>query len=124
MVNMQQIEINNEPNAIQAYTDKAIMELLGNFIKETRLQLNQTQQQTADTAGVDRTTLLKMENGSGGNMLSFIQVMRAIGALELFKNFAIKEEISPLLLAKLMRQKRQRAGYGPKGNLPPNNADQ
>ncbi len=111
--------------SIQAFTDIAIMELVGKYIKEKRLQLNQTQQQTADAAGVDRTTLLKMENGSGGNMLSFIQTMRAIGELELFKNFESREDLSPLLLAKMMRQKKQRAGQRRKNiTTPTNTTDQ
>ena len=110
--------------AIQAFTDTAIMERIGSYIKAKRLQLNQTQQQTADAAGVDRTTLLKMENGSGGNMLSFIQVMRAIGELELFKNFEVREKVSPLLLAKMMRQQKQRASTGRKKNPLTNNSNQ
>lgn len=106
-------------NIINALTDSAIMQLMGNFIKEKRLQQNKTQQQIADAAGVDRTTLLKMENGSGGNILSFIQIMRAIGELGMFTNFEIKEDISPLLLAKMMQQKKQRASNASKNNLPP-----
>jgi len=119
VVNKQQMNAVNTANAINSLTDSAIMQLMGSFIKEKRLQQNKTQQQIADAAGVDRTTLLKMENGSGGNMLSFIQIIRAIGELPVFTNFEIKEEISPLLLAKMMQQKKQRAGYSSKNNLPP-----
>ena len=122
MVNNQQME--SSFTSIQAFTDTAIMQMVGKYIKDKRLQLNQTQQQTADAAGVDRTTLLKMENGSGGNMLSFIQVMRAIGELELFKQFEVWEEVSPLLLAKMMRQQKQRASTGRKNNNPTNNSNQ
>ena len=109
----------NTENNLMAQTDSAFMQLLGGFIKAKRLELNKTQQQIADAAGVDRTTLLKMENGAGGNMLSFIQILRAIGELPVLKNFEINEPISPLLLAKMMQQKKQRAGYATKKNLPP-----
>ena len=122
VVNKQQMEVNNKANSVSSLTDGGIMQLLGSFIKDKRLQQNNTQQQLAVAAGVDRTTLLKMENGSGGNMLSFIQIMRALGELELFKNFETKEELSPLLVAKMMQQKRQRAGYNTKNNLPPLNS--
>ena len=101
-----------------AQTDSALLQLLGRFIKAKRLQLNKTQQQVADAAGVDRTTLLKMENGAGANMLSFIQILRAIGELPVLKNFEVNEPISPLLLAKMMQQKKQRARNA-KNNLPP-----
>jgi hypothetical protein len=60
-----------------------------------------------------------MEKGVGGNMLSFIQILRAIGELPVLKTFEINEPISPLLLVKMMQQKKQRAGYGNKNNLPP-----
>ena len=118
MVNTQQMSLfSNEQNFL-AQTDSALLQLLGGFIKAKRLQLNKTQQQIADAAGVDRTTLLKMENGAGGNMLSFIQILRAIGELPVLKNFEVNEPISPLLLAKMMQQKKQRAS-GAKNNLPP-----
>ena len=108
----------NNGNTLLAQTNTSLMQLLGGFVKTKRLQLNKTQQQIADAAGVDRTTILKLENGSGSNMLSFIQILRAIGELPVLKNFVINEPISPLLLAKMMKQKRQRAGYATKKNLP------
>ena len=119
MVNTQQMSFDINANNLLAQTDSAFMQLLGGFVKAKRLRLNKTQQQIADAAGVDRTTLLKLENGAGGNMLSFIQILRAIGELPMLKNFEINEPISPLLLAKMMQQKKQRAGYATKKNLSP-----
>ena len=71
-------------------SDPALLELLGKFIKQTRLQQNKTQQQVATSAGVNRSTVVQIENGGGGTMLSFIQVLRALEQLELFQNFEIK----------------------------------
>ena len=118
MVNTQQMSVISKEQQLLAQTDNALIQLLGGFIKAKRLQLNKTQQQVADAAGVDRTTLLKMENGAGGNMLSFIQILRAIGELSVLTNFEVNEPISPLLLAKMMQQKKQRAS-GDTNNLPP-----
>ena len=72
MVNTPQMSLFNKEQNLLAQTDSALLQMLGGFIKAKRLQLNKTQQQVADAAGVDRTTLLKMENGAGANMLSFI----------------------------------------------------
>lgn len=91
------------------YTDKAILIELGDFVKTTRLELNKTQQQLADLAGVNRSTIVQIENGSGATMLSFIQVLRALEQLDLFESFQIKPIISPLLLAKQAIEKRKRA---------------
>jgi transcriptional regulator with XRE-family HTH domain len=47
-------------------SDQALLELLGKFIQQTRLQQNKTQQRVATTARINRSTLLQIENGSGG----------------------------------------------------------
>ncbi len=101
----------NSDNNWYALSDKALMAKIGDFIKATRLTQNKTQQQVADAAGIVRSTLVQMENGSGGAMSSFIQVMRTLEQLHLFKNFQITNQISPLLLAKQDQEKRQRARH-------------
>ena len=92
-----------------AISDPAILEVLGNFIKQTRLQQNKTQQQVAVTAGINRSTMVQFENGGGGTLLSFIQILRALEQLHLFQSFEIKQQLSPLQLAKIDKKKRQRA---------------
>ena len=97
-------------NYWHAMSDLAVLELLGKFIKETRLQQNKTQQQVATAAGINRSTMVHIENGGGGTMLSFLQVLRALEQLELLQHFEIKQQqLSPLQLAKLEQNKRQRA---------------
>jgi transcriptional regulator with XRE-family HTH domain len=96
-------------NNIASMTDKALLALIGNFIKETRLRKNKTQQQVASEAGIYRTTLVQIEKGAGGNMQSFVQIMRAIEQLQLFSFFEVSQQLSPLQLAKLNIKKRQRA---------------
>ncbi|WP_295231937.1 helix-turn-helix transcriptional regulator [Sediminibacterium sp.] len=90
-------------------SDRQILVELGRFIKTTRLQQNKTQQQIAEIAGVNRSTIVQIENGSGSTMLSFIQVLRALEELHQFESFQLKPIISPLLLAKQELEKRKRA---------------
>lgn len=92
-----------------AMSDPAILKVLGHFIQQTRLQQNKTQQQVAIAAGINRSTLVQMENSGGGTLLSFIQVIRALEQLHLFQHFVIRQQPSPLQLAKMEQQKRQRA---------------
>lgn len=101
--------MNKANNSILTMSDNAILAMIGNFLKEQRIQQNKTQEEIALSAGINRTTLIKMENGSATNMLSFVQVLRALGQLELLRNFEFEEQISPLLLAKMQQKKRQRA---------------
>jgi transcriptional regulator with XRE-family HTH domain len=92
-----------------ATSDVAILEVLGNFIQKIRLQQNKTQQEIALASGINRSTLVQMEKGSGGNLLTFIQVLRTLQQLHLLQGFEIKQQISPLQLAKIEAKQRQRA---------------
>mgnify|MGYP003684832533 CR=1 FL=1 len=60
------------------YTDIEYLELIGIRIKEQRLQLNITQQELAEFAGVSRNTIRLLENGKGIGMLSFIRILRRL----------------------------------------------
>jgi putative transcriptional regulator len=92
-----------------AMSDLAIMEHLGNFIKETRLQQSKTQDQVAHDAGINRSTMSQIENGAGGNMLTYIQILRVLNQLHLFDSFQVRPLISPLQLARMEQRKRERA---------------
>lgn len=92
-----------------AMSDPAILEVLGNFLKQARLQQNKTQQQVAAAAGINRSTLVQVENGGGGTVLSLIQILRALEQLHLFQHFEARQQISPLQLAKIDQKKRLRA---------------
>lgn len=92
-----------------AMSDPAILELLGKYIQQTRLQQNKTQQQVATAAGINRSTVVQIENGGGSTMISFVQILRALEQLQILEHFEIKQQISPLQLAKLEQNKRQRA---------------
>tara|TARA_R110000868_G_scaffold24695_3_gene97101 strand:- start:158 stop:502 length:345 start_codon:yes stop_codon:yes gene_type:complete len=90
-------------------SDRVIVNTIGTFIKQQRLKINKTQAQLSVEAGVNRWTLGQIENGEAITMISLIQIMRALDILYLFDGFTIKQEISPLELAKQEQNKRQRA---------------
>lgn len=92
-----------------AMSDPANLKVLGDFIQKTRLQQNRTQQEVAEAAGVNRSTIVQIENGGGGTLLTFIQILRALEQLHLLKHFEIGNQISPLELAKIEQKKRKRA---------------
>lgn len=92
-----------------AMSDSAIVSQIGAFIKNERLNSNKTQAQLANEAGINKWTLGQIENGEAITLLSLIQILRALGVLPLLDIFSIKQEISPIELAKKAQQKRQRA---------------
>jgi transcriptional regulator with XRE-family HTH domain len=91
-------------------SDPAILQELGTFIRHNRLQQNRTQHEVAESAGVNRSTLVQIEKGKGGTMLSLIQLLRALQLLDHLHPFKVVHQLSPLQLAKLEHTKRQRAG--------------
>jgi len=90
-------------------SDREILVELGGFLRSIRLQQNKSQKEIAIMAGVNRSTVLQIENGSGSTMISFIQVLRALGQFHLLELFQIKPVVSPSLLAKLEVEKLKRA---------------
>jgi transcriptional regulator with XRE-family HTH domain len=94
---------------IQAVSDAALIRTLGAFVKHHRLQQNKSQSQVAKEAGIVRSTLSLFERGENTSLLVFIQLLRVLKLLHLLKEFEIREEFSPLQLAKIEKSKRIRA---------------
>ena len=92
-----------------AASDTALMERLGAFIKHHRLLQNKTQEQLAREAGIVRSTLSLFERGGNISLLVFIQLLRALKLLPLLQEFQIRQQVSPLQLAKMERSKKARA---------------
>lgn len=92
-----------------AMSDAAIVETIGAFVKHHRLLQNRTQQQVAIDAGINRSTLVQLENGERVTLLTLIQVLRVLNLFYLMDGFIIKEQLSPLQLAKQEQSKRKRA---------------
>lgn len=98
-------------------SDNAVIEQIGRFVQQSRLQQNRSQQQVADAAGVNRSTLSQIENGKGGTLISLIQILRVLNQLSFVRVFQVEEKVSPMYLAKMELKKRKRART-PKGEKP------
>lgn len=90
-------------------SDNAILKTLSSYIKHHRLEQNKSQSQLALEAGINRSTLIEFEKGKHGNLLTFIQLLRALNLLSVLNAFQISQQISPLLLAEAEMAKRKRA---------------
>lgn len=93
----------------QTLSDAAIIESLGAFIKHHRLEQNITQSDLAEKANINRSTLSEFERGTRVNMITFIQLLRALDLLHVLEAFTIQKQVSPLELAKKSEDRRQRA---------------
>ena len=92
-----------------AASDIAVLKTMGEFIRYHRLQQNKTQQQLAEDAGINRTTLVEFEQGKRSNTMTMVQLLRALSQLNALSSFQISKQLSPLQLAKLEQKERKRA---------------
>jgi len=89
-------------------SDKALTEIIGNFIKHHRLNQNKTQDKVSAEAGISRSTLSLLERGETVSLSTLIQVLRVLDLLYIMDVFQVKNEISPIEYAKLQKNKRKR----------------
>jgi len=94
-------------------SDVAIVKQLGSYIKQMRLQQNNTQAQLAGMAGLNRWTISKIENGESVTLASLIQILRALDRLFVLNAFEVPDEISPLEYAKLKKRQKERVRNKP-----------
>lgn len=94
-------------------SDKALTEHIGAFIRHHRMEQNRTQNELASAAGISRSTLSLLERGETVTVATLIQVLRVLDQLNIMSVFEVRETLSPLALAKVQKEKRQRAGGRP-----------
>lgn len=90
-------------------TDPAIVKEIFLNIRQMRLNKNMSQEELSRKAGIDRTTISRMERGKGGTMLTMVQTLRALDKLDILNVFKEEPEISPLRILKLQEQRRKKA---------------
>ncbi|MBS1545770.1 MAG: helix-turn-helix transcriptional regulator [Bacteroidetes bacterium] len=104
-------------------TDQQVVARLGKEIKRMRLEHNLSQAEVARRAGLDRTTIVKLEAGRAATLLTFVQVLRAMGRLELLDAFHQEPQPTPYMLVeaqeKYLKKQRKRASRNKPAVVPP-----
>ncbi len=93
---------------LEAMSPIAIAEELGNRLKQARLNANLSQTEVAKRTGLNRRTILNAEKGKV-QLENFIAILASLDLADQLNLFLPVQEISPVQLAKLKGQKRQRA---------------
>lgn len=101
-------------------SDKALAGNIGNFVKHHRMEQNKTQENLATAAGISRSTLSLLERGKSVTVPTLIQVLRVLDQLQVMDAFHIEKQISPIMLAKIEQDKRQRAREKKQSDQPDN----
>lgn len=97
-------------------SDDALSKTIGEFVKHHRIEQNLPQEKVAHDSNISRSTLSLLEKGESGSIRTLIQVLRTLDLLYLMDGFLLSDQISPLALAKLQENKRERAGRTKKDN--------
>lgn len=87
---------------------KVIVNELGERLKRARTNLNMTQLEVAEEAGLSRKTVLNAEKGMC-QLESFIAIMITLRLTQHIDIFLPSQHISPLQLAKMCGKIRERA---------------
>lgn len=100
-----------ETNELEQYakTDGYYLKLIASFVKSERLNQNLSQADVATAAGINRSTIIQLEQGKSVNLLSLIQILRVLKKLHLLNELERKPIISPLKFAAMEHKQRYRA---------------
>ena len=96
-------------NNLISMNDAAVVKTIGTFIKQKRLQMNKSQAFLAKEAGLNRSTIIKIENGESINLSSLVQILRVLNQLHTLVSFIVEDEISPIEYARLKESQRKKA---------------
>jgi transcriptional regulator with XRE-family HTH domain len=95
--------------SIYGMSDRAILTEIGRRLKRKRLEKNYSQEKLAGLAGINRTTVSDIEQGSPSGVLTLVRILRALEVLDELDSFLPDPGISPLQLAKMKGKERRRA---------------
>ena len=107
----------------QSSSDDAVLADLGAQLKQMRLNRNLTQKQLGELSGLSRSAISDLENGAGGTMRSFVQLLRALGKLEILDHFKTEAPVSPIQIAKMRGKIRKRASGTTKNDNDKNDSE-
>ncbi len=104
-------------------SDQQALSHIGKELRRMRLERNLSQAEVAKRAGLDRTTIVKLEAGRAATLLTTVQVLRAIGKLDVLNAFHEEPQPTPYQLveqqAKYQVRQRKRASRHKAAMVPP-----
>ena len=89
--------------------DDAILAELGGRLTQRRLELQLTQAELAEQAGVSKRTIERVEAGATTQLSTFIRILRALELLDRLETLIPEVGPRPMDLLKLKGKERQRA---------------
>jgi transcriptional regulator with XRE-family HTH domain len=90
-------------------TDEAALRELGSRLTKRRLELNLTQADVAERAGIGKRTLERIEAGASTQLTNFLRLLRALDLQDRLDLLLPVAAPSPITLLELQGRERRRA---------------
>lgn len=93
----------------QQISDASVLSEVGRRLAQRRLNLNRTQEELAESSGVSKRTVERLEKGQSVQLSSFIRVCRELGLVKRLESLIEEPLPSPIAQVKLQGRMRRRA---------------
>ena len=101
------IDKSNDMNDPYVLSDRALLKVIGQKVKQLRLGARMSQKKLAESCGLSEFSISQIENGKNTSVLSLLMVLRALKELEMLNRFFEEEPMSPIAYAEVMRKSRK-----------------
>ena len=94
-------------------SNKELIRLWGEKLKELRLEANLSQASLAEQAGLGRNSVAEIEKGRNFSVGSLIAMLRVLNQLDRLEGFFQKKqfELTPMEIFEREQKQRKRGGY-------------
>ena len=93
----------------RSLSDGAVLSVLGERVKQERLNQNITQKKLSSLAGLSLIVIRRLEGGRGCTLGNFIKILRSLGKLDQIDLLLPEPGISPIDLARRDGMQRKEA---------------
>lgn len=90
-------------------SNKAILEELAKRLVRSRIALNLTQEEVAESSGMGKRTLERIESGEDFRVSNLIKLLGTLKMLDVLDELIPPEQISPLRLLEMKKNSKKRA---------------
>lgn len=90
-------------------TDDAVLAELGERLARARLDLNLSQRELEERAGVSRSAIQAAEKGRSVSLTTLVRLLRGLGLLDALDRLVPEPRVSPIQQLRMQGRQRRRA---------------
>ena len=90
-------------------SEKTVLEELAQRLLHQRVALNLTQEEAAESSGLGKRTLERIESGEDFRVSSLIKLLKTLNMLEALDELIPPEQSSPIQLLEMKKRRKKRA---------------